>query len=220
MEKTKKAPNRIREERKDKNMNIDELAKMIGVSRATINNYETGTHDPKLTTWKALSDIFDVPIGYLQGVSDVKNLDGINIEHDDDFSTYHISKPIGDPRNLFDIMHEDFNNKRNKKMLSILKPLYGKTEAVEINNNISNLDDRSKYVDFLNEASDLILTKLETKNYFEISVLFEIFEKFSNLDSNDEVTLIINELKDLIRYLENSSNNNDDNINLDMNDLD
>lgn len=75
MEKTKKAPNRIREERKNKKMNIDELAKLIGVSRATINNYETGTHDPKLTTWKALSDIFGVDIGYLQGVSDVKNAD-------------------------------------------------------------------------------------------------------------------------------------------------
>lgn len=72
MKQTKKTSNRIREERKNKKMNIDDLAKLIGVSRATINNYETGTHDPKLTTWKALSDIFGVDIGYLQGVSNIK----------------------------------------------------------------------------------------------------------------------------------------------------
>lgn len=67
MKHTKQVSNRIREERKSKNMNIDELAKLIGVSRATINNYETGTHYPKLITWKALADIFGVDIGYLMG---------------------------------------------------------------------------------------------------------------------------------------------------------
>ncbi|MCZ9310632.1 helix-turn-helix transcriptional regulator [Weissella koreensis] len=67
MRHTKQVSNRIREERKNKNMNIDDLAKLIGVSRATINNYETGTHYPKLITWKALANIFGVDIEYLMG---------------------------------------------------------------------------------------------------------------------------------------------------------
>lgn len=60
--------NRIRDLRKEKNETIEDIAELLGVSRATINNYERGTHEPKLATWKKLADYFNVPVGYIQGV--------------------------------------------------------------------------------------------------------------------------------------------------------
>lgn len=72
-EKEKKPQNKIRELRKEKGLSIDKLAQKIGVSRATINNYETGTHEPKFETWQQLADYFGVTVPYLQGISDDKN---------------------------------------------------------------------------------------------------------------------------------------------------
>jgi transcriptional regulator with XRE-family HTH domain len=69
-----KNSNRIRKLRKEKNISIDDLAKIINVSRATINNYERGAHEPKLKTWEKLADFFGVSVGYIQGVSDNKGL--------------------------------------------------------------------------------------------------------------------------------------------------
>lgn len=72
--------NRLRELRKNKNETIDDIAKIIGVSRATINNYERGTHEPKLETWQKLADYFGVPVGYIQGVTD--DIDGYDLWED------------------------------------------------------------------------------------------------------------------------------------------
>ncbi|AEJ23949.1 transcriptional regulator, Cro/CI family protein [Weissella koreensis KACC 15510] len=113
MKQIKKAPNRIREERKNKKMNIDDLAKLIGVSRATINNYETGTHDPKLTTWKALADIFNVDIGYLQGVSDFKKSKEVVKKHDDELAKGldELIRKNASKSELVDLIVKDFSNK-------------------------------------------------------------------------------------------------------------
>lgn len=66
-EEEKKPKNKIRELRKEKGLSIDDLAKQIRVSRATINNYETGTHEPKLKNWQKLADYFGVDVPYLMG---------------------------------------------------------------------------------------------------------------------------------------------------------
>lgn len=63
---------RLRDARKAKGYTIDDLAKFVGVSRATINNYERGIHEPKLEMWEKLSDVLELPVPYLQGLSDSK----------------------------------------------------------------------------------------------------------------------------------------------------
>lgn len=62
--------NRIKEFRKQRNMSQQALANLIGVSNQVISKYEAGLREPKLEKWIKMSEIFDVPVSYLQGVSD------------------------------------------------------------------------------------------------------------------------------------------------------
>lgn len=61
--------NRIKELRKKKGLSLQQVADVVGVGNSTISRYETGKREPKLETWKALSDFFGVTIEYLQGTT-------------------------------------------------------------------------------------------------------------------------------------------------------
>lgn len=61
--------NRIKEVRKKKGLSLQQVADAVGVGNNTISRYETGKREPKLETWQALADFFDVPIAYLQGTT-------------------------------------------------------------------------------------------------------------------------------------------------------
>ncbi|WP_323075185.1 helix-turn-helix transcriptional regulator [Limosilactobacillus reuteri] len=73
--------NRIKELRNKKGLSQKEFAKAFNefmknsgskktVSYATISRWERGENEPKLEIWLKLSDFFDVPVSYLQGLSD------------------------------------------------------------------------------------------------------------------------------------------------------
>ncbi|RHW53386.1 helix-turn-helix domain-containing protein [Lactobacillus bombicola] len=70
--------NRIREERKRKNLTlqetVDELKKQefISITSDALSKYERGDREPKLATWQKLADFFEVPVTYLQGISNNK----------------------------------------------------------------------------------------------------------------------------------------------------
>jgi transcriptional regulator with XRE-family HTH domain len=65
---------RIRELRKEKGLNQDDLAKASGVSLPTISRYEKGNRDePKLTIIRKISKYFNVSIDYLAGDSDERD---------------------------------------------------------------------------------------------------------------------------------------------------
>lgn len=68
----KKLRNRIAELRKHKGLTIQQVADGIGVSNGTISRYEKGSREPKLETWIKLASFFNVPVPYLQGISDDK----------------------------------------------------------------------------------------------------------------------------------------------------
>ncbi|WP_323074807.1 helix-turn-helix domain-containing protein [Limosilactobacillus reuteri] len=72
-EKEKKPHNRIAKLRKDRGLTIQQVADGIGVSNGTISRYEKGTREPKLETWFKLSDYFNVPVSYLQGIGNSRN---------------------------------------------------------------------------------------------------------------------------------------------------
>lgn len=63
--------NRIKEVRKKKGLSLQQVADAVGVGNNTISRYETGKREPKLETWQALADFFDVSVPYLQGIDEI-----------------------------------------------------------------------------------------------------------------------------------------------------
>ncbi len=69
--------NRIKELRLEKGLSQRKLAEETGISQQSLSFYEKGDRRPKIETWQKLADYFGVSVGYLQGVSDIKNRDEI-----------------------------------------------------------------------------------------------------------------------------------------------
>lgn len=61
---------RIRELRKAAGYSQSELAKLVGVSKSSINMYERSEREPGYETTEALADVFNVNLEYLLGRSD------------------------------------------------------------------------------------------------------------------------------------------------------
>lgn len=73
--------NRIKELRKQCNMNQGELAAKIGVSASAVGMYEQGRREPDTSTLLKIARCFDVSVDYLIGASDLKasfNIDSIS----------------------------------------------------------------------------------------------------------------------------------------------
>ena len=67
--------NRLRECRKNKKLTLKQLSEELAknnlkISADALGKYERGDREPKLETWIKLADFFDVPVSYLQGLSD------------------------------------------------------------------------------------------------------------------------------------------------------
>jgi DNA-binding XRE family transcriptional regulator len=58
---------RIRSLRKEAGINQDNLAQVIGVSRFSVSNWETGKHPPDANELVSLSEYFDVSVDYILG---------------------------------------------------------------------------------------------------------------------------------------------------------
>ena len=54
--------NRIEEIRKEKGINQDELAKILGVSRQTISSLERGRYNPSITLAYKIAKLFELNI--------------------------------------------------------------------------------------------------------------------------------------------------------------
>ena len=57
----------MRKLRKQRKLTLDDIQKQTQINRGTYNNYENGTTEPKLETWQALANFFNVSVEYLQG---------------------------------------------------------------------------------------------------------------------------------------------------------
>ncbi len=62
--------NRIKKLRLEKGLSQRKLAEETGISQQSLSFYEKGDRNPKIETWQKLADYFDVPVGYLQGITD------------------------------------------------------------------------------------------------------------------------------------------------------
>ena len=70
--------NRIKELRNKNNLTLRALGQKVNMSSSRLSQYETGKREPKLETWQKLADFFGVSVPYLQGISDIKDLDRVS----------------------------------------------------------------------------------------------------------------------------------------------
>lgn len=73
---------RLRQERKKADLTQEDVAKMLGVTKMTISQYETGKRNPDLETLKKLALIFRVPTDYLLGSPGHEVMELTAEEHD------------------------------------------------------------------------------------------------------------------------------------------
>lgn len=72
--------NRIQILRKENNLTQQDLAEKLGVSNKSISKYERGEREPDFNTLKKLSNIFNVSIDYILGVTDSPRDSGKNAD--------------------------------------------------------------------------------------------------------------------------------------------
>lgn len=59
--------NRIKELRLKNKLSQAELGEKLNLPQGTLSKYENGIYEPKIETWQALADYFNVSILYIKG---------------------------------------------------------------------------------------------------------------------------------------------------------
>lgn len=133
--------NNILKARKDKGLSQADLAKRIGVTRQSISLYENNSREPKIDTWKKLSNVLGVSIPYLQGISSDPTAIDETIAHT--MTNRELKKIIDD------FEHGNKTPEDAEKVLSAIKKSMSTTESVnqmrlramnQLVNSIDNLD--------------------------------------------------------------------------------
>lgn len=74
--------NRIKQLREELNISQNELAKKLNKTQQMVSLYENGTYELDLDGYIILSKLFNCPIEYIAGKSDIRNPEEIkNIKH-------------------------------------------------------------------------------------------------------------------------------------------
>lgn len=63
---------RIRDLREDKDLNQDDLAKILNCTQACYSNYENGKRDIPTEVWNQLADFYNVSVDYLMERTNTK----------------------------------------------------------------------------------------------------------------------------------------------------
>ncbi|HJF38211.1 MAG TPA: helix-turn-helix domain-containing protein [Weissella cibaria] len=203
--------NRIKELRKEKGLTLDELSEKVGINRATLNRYENEKSEPKLDTWKKLAAYFDVPVSYLQGLTEyatfepIKALAGVSIYSDEykDFILKQIEK------------HKETDALSLSKKLSTLMD---EKTAKLVDENLSGFDDRVLVSHVLNgidtSVYQLLISDLGLKKYRQALVeaskaLDAVNEKLSDIATqgykNSEDDELVQKTKNIVDAYKNES---------------
>ena len=138
MSRNKEIARRLSELRKDKGITQSELAEMLGVSRTTVANYETGNRTPEYDTLARLADIYQVSCDYIiRGISsefaeilnkyekDKKLLDTVNQLLENEYRTaYDLLGKSGES-----VAEDGFAPKLNSRKYSCCSQLLSKIAA-------------------------------------------------------------------------------------------
>ena len=68
-------PNRLKELRDKKKVSQGDLAKVTGLTRQAISNYENNERNPNDKVWQQLADYFEVSVSYIKGEIDTGQLE-------------------------------------------------------------------------------------------------------------------------------------------------
>lgn len=93
---------RLKQLRKEKNLTQEDLAKILGYTRAAISGYEIGRNEPSHEVLNKLSEYFNVSVGYLTGKTDVRDIEAqkINVNENVDALYNKLTKMGKDDVNL------------------------------------------------------------------------------------------------------------------------
>ncbi len=147
--------NRIRNLRKEKKLTLKQLSEELAkqgykITPDALSKYERGDREPKLDGWAKLADFFGVSIGYLQGVSDIKD-------------RYEFSFETGEDQNAASkrILNQFF-----KHFKKATDPLTGK-DGVEVpRNEIAAFSLEHSIRDFINLENALLADQgIDTNEY-------------------------------------------------------
>lgn len=166
--------NRISELRKETNTSQTELAELLGVTRQAISLYEKwpdkGGREPKLETWQKLADFFGVYVGYIQGVSDVKNDEYAGIASSDNEIFINMinelyKNDIRADKELVDFIRSSFERNINNTVFTMyFLRLAVALFAMDIYNNMELYEDFAKRLRKLKDKDDsLHIEKLINK---------------------------------------------------------
>ena len=137
--------NRIRNLRKEKKLTLKQLSEELAkqgykITPDALSKYERGDREPKLDGWAKLADFFGVSIGYLQGVSDIKDRYEFSFETGEDQSLAS--------KRIFDQFFKHFKKTAD--------PLTGREGAEVPSNEIAAFNREHSIRDFINLESALL----------------------------------------------------------------
>lgn len=158
--------NRIKELRKNKGLSQSQLANKVGISNQVISFYENNKREPKIETWQALANFFDVSVPYLQGIDDKPNTG---------YSKEYIYKCLDDA------YKEDWIGKENLLAVGMIPAYYVDKYCKE--NKISIPKDTD--LDFWKKNFSFIF------DFKEIKRLLTTKDKYSDNDIKELITLAL-----------------------------
>src|SRR3712207_6124820 len=127
---------RIKQLLKDSKLTQKELGDKLNVGKSTISQYENNINTPDIDTLKKISKIFDVPVDYLLGNTNIKNI-----------SMNSIFSGVGGLTSLIDVLQlnsASFPSENEKEagtiMLSIINTLIDTGALTEDNFNEDTLN--------------------------------------------------------------------------------
>lgn len=189
--------NRIKELRKKRNLTLRKLGKEVGISFGALGNYENERREPRLKTWKALADYFDVSVPYIQGISEIPSIDKFVKKNEP--TQIEIGIPEGEsvPEgfSVTDTLEQLSMSNKEKTVSPLLHTLYREEVANEIDDELANFNDRVNYAFAIRLFSDAVLTTFEQKSeYKDAAISFEFLTYLANMINNAETPLSLDEL--------------------------
>lgn len=180
--------NRISELRKEKKLSQSQLARDTGLTRQAISLYEIGKREPKLETWVKLADYFHVSTSYLQGLTDIRDVNAI--------VHYANNRPVLTNSEYDALIHRYTDEQTaNYFMISddIFNVLYGTNKGIYLKKLESNIQDGKllhQFVDNVVVVWDMFLhaanntDKQSSKFYGQLNSLINEYRKKDNKQQN------------------------------------
>ncbi|CAK1229443.1 Transcriptional regulator [Fructobacillus tropaeoli] len=177
--------NRIKRLREEKNIGIQALSEKLNIPQSTLTRYETNfIKKGKMPIWQKLADFFGVSVGYIQGISDIKNpFDSNNVEELFD-NTLGYMADVG-PQ-IFDEEKNKYDQVKNSKRLVPILGLLSKNESFP--------DDDEQ----INYEEEIQGEKKRSNIYKSLSALAELGRSTSPEAEQD-----IQKITDILEILEN-----------------